>query len=43
MQAVESKAIVKRANKRILDMAIDPGALVQGASSRFKYNIFTGP
>lgn len=42
-QARESKSIVKRSNKRLADMQIDAGALVQGKNRRFTYNILTGP
>jgi len=41
--AIESLAIVKRSNKRLADMQFEDGALVQGKSKRFYYNINTGP
>ena len=41
--ARESKATVKRANIRIMDMQVEAAALVQGQTKRFIWNIMTGP
>jgi hypothetical protein len=38
--AVEAKAVVKRANRRLVDMCFDPGALVQGGGG-LTYDIYT--
>jgi hypothetical protein len=43
MQAMESKAAVKRANKRLADMQLEAAALIQGRNRRFTYSILTGP
>src|SRR5262245_30651869 len=40
-QAKESKAIVKRSNTRLMDLCVDPGALVQGYGARL-YDIHLG-
>lgn len=40
MHAIESKAVVKRGNTRMMDLGFEPGALVQG-QSRYAYNINT--
>jgi hypothetical protein len=42
-EAADSKAVVKRSNKRLDDMQIEGGALVQGRNRRFIYNILSGP
>jgi len=39
-QAIEAKDAIKRGNKRLMDMSIDPGALVQGGGG--SYDINTG-
>jgi len=41
--ARESVAVVKRANKRLMDMNIEAAALVQGQTQRFYYSILMGP
>ena len=41
--AAESRATVKRANKRQIDMTLEAAALIQGRHGRFTYNIITGP
>ena len=41
--AVESMAVVKRSNKRLMDMQIEGGALGQGQGRKYTYNINTGP
>lgn len=41
-QALESKAVVKRANITLQDMQTDAGALIQGRNRRFIYSILTG-
>jgi hypothetical protein len=41
--ARESKAAVKRANIRLMDMSVEAAALVQGRGQRYTYNILTGP
>ena len=41
--ALESKATVKRKNKRMLDMRVDAGALIQGRDGKFIYDINVGP
>ena len=41
--AVDSLAVVKRKNKRLMDLTIDAGALVQGRDSLNYYNINSGP
>jgi hypothetical protein len=43
LDAIETKAVVKRSNKRLMDMTIEAGALVQGQNSRYTYDINTGP
>lgn len=40
--ASDSVAVVKRSNKRLLDMSIEASALIQG-SGRFAYDINSGP
>jgi hypothetical protein len=42
-EAMETKAVVKRANKRLEDMHFEGGALIQGRNRRFVYNILSGP
>ena len=42
-EAMESKGVVKRSNKRLMDMSIENAALVQGRSGRFIYDINVGP
>ena len=42
-QADLSKGVVMRANKRIMDLQMDAGALIQGRSVRYYFNILTGP
>jgi len=39
-QAVESKEVVKRSNRRLMDLSVDAGALLQG---RGTYDINSGP
>jgi hypothetical protein len=41
-QAMESKAVVKRANVSLMDMQMDAGALIQGRNARYIYSIMTG-
>ena len=41
--AMEAKAIVKRANKRLMDMDIEAAALGGSRSRKFTYSIFAGP
>lgn len=41
-QAVESKAVVKRANISLMDMQVDAGALIQGRNNRYIFSILTG-
>jgi hypothetical protein len=43
MDARESKAVVKRSNKRLMDMDIEVAALGQAAGGRHAYNITQGP
>jgi hypothetical protein len=42
MAASDSKAAVKRANLRLMDMAMDAGALVQYRGGRYSYSIYQG-
>ena len=41
-QARESKMIIQRANKRLMDMGLDPAALIQGKNRSWLYSIYTG-
>lgn len=41
--AEETVSVVKRNNKRTMDMSIDAGALIQGRDGRFIYDVNTGP
>jgi hypothetical protein len=43
MAALEAKSVVKRSNKRLMDMRVDAGALVQGRDGKFIYDINVGP
>jgi hypothetical protein len=43
MQAADSKADVKRSNRRLMDLSLDAAALLQGRNRLFQYNIFAGP
>jgi hypothetical protein len=42
LQAADSKAVVKRAAKRLMDLSIDAAALVQGRNRLWSYDIRTG-
>jgi hypothetical protein len=42
-QAADSKAAVKRSNKRLVDMQIEAAALGGGKGTRYTYNILVGP
>ncbi len=41
--AADSKAVVKRSNKTMMDMTLEAAVLIQGRHGRFTYNIITGP
>ena len=41
--ASDSIAAVKRGNKRLMDLSIDQGALVQGRNRQYWYDIRIGP
>lgn len=43
MQAADAKRVFKVANKRLMDLSFDLGAMVQGSNGRFQYDIRTGP
>ena len=42
-QAMDTKAVVKRANYRLSDLSIEAAALIQGNRYRYYYDINTGP
>jgi hypothetical protein len=41
--ASDSKAAIKRANTRLMDLSVDAGALIQGRNRTFFYSIISGP
>ena len=43
LQAENAKAVVKRSNRRLMDMSVDAAALIQGQGSLYYWNIITGP
>ena len=42
-QAMESKGVGKRANKRLSDLQVDAASLIQGRNRRFYWSILQGP
>jgi len=42
-EAEDTVSVVKRNNKRTMDLSIDAGALIQGRDGKFIYDVNTGP